>query len=205
MDEDLTRLWQLPTKTLGPALKGAFQTLWLASGCEPNHIVITAAWLGAACGAEPRTAWGWIQQLAEKGLLDMVDRDERRGSIQVYLYRPTAIMGPAAETAEDRQGLLPLSFDASQGVGGLRAQTPERTGKTHLISAHVRRRARSRDESRRDVSSRRRHVCDFRKARQGQAAGDGGRTCCRRGRSAPGRADVGPGRTAAGQGARPAS
>ncbi len=125
MDEDLTRLWQIPAKALGPALKGAFQALWLAAGCEPNHIVVTATWLGSSCGGEPRTAWGWIQDLAHKGLLDIVERDERRGSIQLYLYRPSVVLGPAPGTGSGEvQGMLPLVYIPAEGVGPLCAQTP---------------------------------------------------------------------------------
>ena len=93
MDADLKKLWQIPSRVLGPALKAAFHMLWLEAGCEPNHLVITARWLGAACGAESRTALGWISQLEKKGLISVIERDERRGTIQVFVFRPTAPVG----------------------------------------------------------------------------------------------------------------
>ena len=126
MDADLKKLWRISSRTLGPALKGAFQALWVQAGAEPNHIVVTKRWLGDCCGAEPRTAGGWIQQLAEKGLVAVVDRDETRGTIHLFVYRPTVLFGEPPRHNEYVQQQLPLTYGGEKATGppGVSARKP---------------------------------------------------------------------------------
>jgi len=77
-------------QTIGAASKLAYRELYArAQEAGGPEIVITAANLAAACGArDGRSARSWLAELGKHGLVDVVDRDRRRGTILIYIYKP---------------------------------------------------------------------------------------------------------------------
>jgi len=76
-------------RLLGAASKRAYRELYLrAKTIGSAEIVVTAADLGATFGRSPRAALKWLEQLEKHGLVSVVDRDKRRGTIFLYVYKP---------------------------------------------------------------------------------------------------------------------
>jgi len=104
-DRDVERLRALPMRPYGPALKLAFEELWVVAGRQPAHIVIQPRWLSDRLGASDRTARGWLDNLAELGLIHIAERDKRRGTVSLYVYRPARRTGkkPNSWTTESAE------------------------------------------------------------------------------------------------------
>jgi len=95
-------------RKLGAASKLAFLQLWEFAGRQPGRVTITADWLGGVCGRSPKAAWLWLVELEKHDLIELGERNERRGTVQVDLYNPCP--GNRAATT-DFQTRLPLQCD----------------------------------------------------------------------------------------------
>jgi hypothetical protein len=93
---------------LGAATKLAFLYLWTAAGRRPGELVVSLTHLGAAYGRTRRAAHKWIGQLAEIGLVQVDDHDERAGKVYLTVWHPSP---GKRERRPDPQQRLPLSYD----------------------------------------------------------------------------------------------
>lgn len=91
-------------KTLGPAVERAHTRLWREVGGRPGYLTITARWLADEFGVDARTARGWVEAMKDRALVDVIDRDERRGKFYLYVY---ASPGDLRRVSPDPQGTLP--------------------------------------------------------------------------------------------------
>jgi hypothetical protein len=108
----------LADRKMGAATKLAFLHLWHLAGYRPGEILVTADWLAGRSGRSPRAALQWIDQLTEHGLLDVVERNERRGTFRLLIYHPAP--GDREDTP-DPQARLPFG-PAGQEVQPDRAE-----------------------------------------------------------------------------------
>jgi len=92
-------------RKLGAASKLAFLLLWDMAGEQPGEIVITADLLAGRCGRSPRAVHLWLDQLAKHELVDIIERNERRGTIRLAVYNPCP---GDREATPDPQARLPF-------------------------------------------------------------------------------------------------
>ena len=65
-----------------------FEWLWHLVGGRPDYIVVTTKQIAYEFGKERRTIEGWFDKAGEQGLIEVMDRDKRRGTIHVYVFHP---------------------------------------------------------------------------------------------------------------------
>ena len=104
--DELEPLWT--HRKLGGASKLAFAWLWRRAGRRPAHIVIQPHQLGAAFGKSARAAEKWLDKLVGADLIEIVERDNVRGTVQLYVFNPSP--GRAFQRADPQ---LPLPFPTS--------------------------------------------------------------------------------------------
>lgn len=92
-------------RKLGAASKLAFLVLWEYAGRQPGEIVITADWLGSACGRTPKAARLWLAELEKHDLIKILERNERRGTLRLAIYNPCP---GNREATPDCQARLPF-------------------------------------------------------------------------------------------------
>jgi DNA-binding transcriptional ArsR family regulator len=80
--------------SLGPAAKLAYLWLWQQLGGAPGKISLTYGELGAALGKSPRAAQKWLDALRERGLVEVIDHDDRRGVLHLYVEAPDDLARP---------------------------------------------------------------------------------------------------------------
>ena len=84
--DSLQVVWQ--DKSLGPAQKLAYSWLWWHIGGRPGKLTVTTGLLGAACGSGHEAACRWLSKLDDAGLIEIVDRDTRKGVVHLYVNDP---------------------------------------------------------------------------------------------------------------------
>lgn len=85
-DDALRLLWR--DRVIGAASKLAFAWLWARAGQRPAEIMVNAVELGEELGRDPAAARQWLNELARHDLLQIGERDRRRGVLQVFVYHP---------------------------------------------------------------------------------------------------------------------
>ncbi len=93
-------------RKIGAAAKLAFLQLWRFAGGQPGQVVITTDWLGGCYGRRPRSAWNWLEDLQRHDLIEMGERNERRGSVEVFVFSPAP--GKDREATPDPQMMMDL-------------------------------------------------------------------------------------------------
>lgn len=93
-------------RVLGPATKLAFYVLWRRADHRVNEIVVTATWLGDQLGRDRKTADFWLKNLEDADLIEIRDRDRRRGTYLINVLNPCP---GNREPMPDPQTCLPLT------------------------------------------------------------------------------------------------
>ena len=73
---------------IGPAVRGCFELLWHLTGGRADYIVVTTKRIAYDFGVERRAVEKWLCKLEEFGLVEVVDRDKRCGTIHLYVFHP---------------------------------------------------------------------------------------------------------------------
>ena len=73
---------------VGPAVRGCFEWLWHVAACHPEYIAVTTKQLAFEFGVERRAVEKWLAKLVEFGLVEIVERDKRRGLVCLYVFHP---------------------------------------------------------------------------------------------------------------------
>jgi hypothetical protein len=119
--------------SIGGSTALAMAWLWESAGRRPATIVVTPVGLGAEFGRSARSAWDWLENLVEHRLIEILDRDPRRGTITLYVFDPrdpeTCRVRPA-----DPQKPLP-GMEDEPGGSGVSAQKPPTPLKLAGVSA----------------------------------------------------------------------
>jgi len=115
---------------IGPAVRGCFELLWHLAGGRADYIVVTTKRIAYDFGVERRTVEGWLEKLQEYGLIEVVERDRKRGTIHVYVFHPRP----------DRRGPRPdpqrrLDFRPGERLGIYARETPDGQSETN-VGAH---------------------------------------------------------------------
>ena len=108
---------------IGPAVRGCFEWLWHVAGGRADYIVVTTKRIAYDFGVERRAVEKWLDKLAEYGLIEIIDRDKRRGSIHLYVFHPRP---ERREPRRDRQQRL--EFTANAGRDSLDLCAPKGPG-----------------------------------------------------------------------------
>ncbi len=109
---------------VGPAAKLCFEWLWHYAGGRPGYLVVNCKMIAYELGRDRSSAANWLSALEKHGLIEIVDRDKRRGALHVYVYHPNPGDRPARP---DPQGRLP--FEAPD-VSGAPEDTKPHDGAT---------------------------------------------------------------------------
>lgn len=125
----------------------AYMSLWDAAGQTAGKVATSFSDLASDCGVDARTARGHVDQLAEAGLVEIIDRDRQRGEVLLYISDHRELGMPRRVDADPQAALFetepeqspqpmvdalplsvsPSSYDspvAARDRGGLRAETP---------------------------------------------------------------------------------
>ena len=73
---------------IGPAVYRCFDWLWHLAGGRANYIVVTTKRIAYEFGVGRRAVEKWLEKLMEYGLVEVIDRDKRRGTIHLYVFHP---------------------------------------------------------------------------------------------------------------------
>ncbi len=73
---------------IGPAVRSCFEWLWHATGGRPDYVVVEIKRVAFGYGVSCRAVWKWVAALEENGLVEVIERDRRRGVIHVYIFHP---------------------------------------------------------------------------------------------------------------------
>ena len=103
-------------RKIGAASKLAFLQLWRFARGQPGHVVITADWLAGRCGRSPRSAWDWLDDLEKHDLIKIGERNERRGSVEVFVYSPAPGSSADREAIPDPQLKLDLQSTDREAI-----------------------------------------------------------------------------------------
>ena len=79
----------LADRVLGQATKLAFLFIWRDAGFDVNEeIIVSDTWLGQRLGRDRRSAQGWLQAMEDAELIEIRQRDRRRGQYRISVFRP---------------------------------------------------------------------------------------------------------------------
>ena len=73
---------------VGPAVRDCFVWLLHFAGGRPAYLVVTTKRIAYDFGVDRRAVEKWIAKLAEFGLIEVIDRDKRRGVLHLYIFHP---------------------------------------------------------------------------------------------------------------------
>jgi len=107
---------------LGPGVKLAFARLWWWGGSGPGQVVVASRILGAEFGASDRAARKWITKMVEARLIEIVDRDDQRGTIRIELQPIGALIRRRPITGSSQQE---FDFEKEGGADADRADSSE--------------------------------------------------------------------------------
>ena len=100
----IDRVWK--DRILGPGCKATYQLLWLLADCRPGRISVRSEDLGAFQGKTRNAAAQWIKHLVKNNLIEVVGRNKRRGTLEIYVWSPNP---SDRHKKPDPQLLLPLN------------------------------------------------------------------------------------------------
>ena len=121
LDSEARRALATATSLLPLGPKLAYLLLWERAGSQPEHIIVRPRDLANEMGlADAKSARDYLEHLGRLGLVDIVDRHRRRGTISLYVYRPADIDDRTARP--DPQRRLPLK--PARARGDLSGQIP---------------------------------------------------------------------------------
>ena len=118
--------------SIGGSTALAMAWLWELAGSRPSTIVATAVGLGAQFGRSARAAWDWLEKLAAHRLIEILDRDERRGVITLYVFDPREPEACRVRRPDPQPLLAGMEEEQASGVS---AQKPPSTLKLARVSA----------------------------------------------------------------------
>jgi len=109
---------------IGPAVRGCFELLWHLAGGRADYIVVTTKRIAYDFGVERRAVEKWIAKLGEYGLVEIIERDKRRGTIHLYIFHPRPDRRESRPDPQRRLDFPPtsgrdrLDLCAPKGPGG---------------------------------------------------------------------------------------
>ncbi len=126
-EPDGTNDWKLLRRlmrdaAIGAASKLCFKWLWDHAGRRPGQLSVSKAALAYELGRSPRAVEKWLAELVKAGLLEVADRDRRRGVVDVFVFQPNP--GEAFPQRSDPQTKLPLEQPAPEAAPDARAGFP---------------------------------------------------------------------------------
>ena len=107
---------------IGAASKLCFKWLWDHAGRQPGQLSVTKAALAYELGRSPRAVDKWLAELVKAGLLEVADRDRRRGVVDIFVFQPNP--GEPFSQRPDPQTKLPLEQPAPETAPDSRAGFP---------------------------------------------------------------------------------
>lgn len=89
---------------------------------KPDYLCIATTWMAGEIGRDPRSTKETLDRLHALGVIEIVDRDDRRGVRTLYVYRPNP--GQPRPKRPDLQGWLPIIDGPQSGITAPQSPVP---------------------------------------------------------------------------------